>query len=324
MSSDALEAFEVTPAREDDLDEVVRLIEATERALGFPDEPTREELVWTWHLTTTDLERDTRLVRDGADLIAYAEGILHADRGSPLSMSVAVHPELRGRGLGTWLAAWAEDLAERRGSEGVRSIVADRDEPAQRLLRTRGYVHVRSGYTMRKGLSAGDDPGSPPDGVTIRRYDEADEADEGTLYEMHQAAFAEHWGFRPSSLESFNADLHAEDWDPALVSLAEVGSKAVGYVVPFVFRASGYVAILGVLEPWRGRGIATALLHRSFADLAERGVPEVRLHVDTQNVHNAVALYERAGMSVHRRHDIFDRGTPEAAEATGRSPALRG
>jgi mycothiol synthase len=324
MNRDVLETHDVSPAKEADLDEVVRFVEGTERELGFPDEPIREEMVWTWHLPTTDLERDTRLVRDGADLVAYAEGTWHPERGGPLVFYVAVHTEHRGRGLGTWLAGWAEDLAERRGSEGVRSIVADRDERAHELLRARGYRHVRSGYAMRKQLSTGEEPGPAPDGVAIRGYEDADEI---TLYELHQAAFAEHWGFRPSSLESFNAELHAEDWDPSLVSLAEVGEKAVGYVVPLVFRASGYVAILGVLDGWRGRGIGTTLLHRSFADLAERGVPEVRLHVDTQNVHNAVELYERAGMTVHRRHDIFDLGTPEAAaaaEAGARSTAVRG
>jgi mycothiol synthase len=318
MNRDLVESFDVVPAQERDLDAVVELIDTTERALGFPNEPIREELVWTWHLPTTDLERDTRLVRDGHDLIAYGEGTWNLDRGGPLLLYVAVDPDHRGRGLGTELATWGEDLAERRGSHGVRSIVADRDEAAHDLLRARGYVQVRSGYNMRKELRAGEARSEPPEGVTVRRYQDADER---TLYELHQAAFSEHWGFRPSSLESFNGELHGEDWDPSLVSLAEVGSETVGYVVPLVFEASGYVAMLGVLQGWRNRGIGTALLHRSFADLAERGLPEVRLHVDTQNVHNAVALYERAGMTVHRRHDIFDIGTPEAAEAAASAAA---
>jgi ribosomal protein S18 acetylase RimI-like enzyme len=41
---------------------------------------------------------------------------------------------------------------------------------------------------------------------------------------------------------------------------------------------------------------------------------EARLGVDSQNVHGAVALYEGVGMTVHRRYDIFDIGTREAAE----------
>ena len=80
----------------------------------------------------------------------------------------------------------------------------------------------------------------------------------------------------------------------------------------------GYVDSLGVLKEWRGRGIGKALLRRGFAELAGRGSPEVRLGVDTQNVHGAVALYEGVGMSVYRRYDVFHMGTSEAAELTGR------
>ena len=83
----------------------------------------------------------------------------------------------------------------------------------------------------------------------------------------------------------------------------------------------GYVDSLGVLKEWRGRGIGKALLRRSFAELAGRGSPEVRLGVDTQNVHGAVALYEGVGMSVYRRYDVFHNGTSEAAALTGDSGA---
>lgn len=63
-------------------------------------------------------------------------------------------------------------------------------------------------------------------------------------------------------------------------------------------------------------GPGRSLLRRSFAELAGRGMREVRLGVDAQNVHAAVALYEGVGMSVHRRYDTFDLGTSEAAELT--------
>ncbi len=131
---------------------------------------------------------------------------------------------------------------------------------------------------------------------------------------MDQASFAEHWSFRPTSFESFNEELHGEDWDPSLVFLAAVGEETVGHVVLFLFETCGYVGILGVLKERRRRGIGRSLLGRSFAELAGRGMREVRLGVDAQNVHGAVALYEGVGMSVYRRYDIFDIGTNEAAE----------
>ena len=119
------------------------------------------------------------------------------------------------------------------------------------------------------------------------------------------------------SLESFNEELHGEDWDPSLVFLAEASGTTVGFVVSFRFEMCGYVGDLGVLKEWRRHGIGTALLHRAFAELAARGSREARLGVDTQNVHGAVAVYEGVGMSVYRRYDTFDIGTSEAAEQTG-------
>ena len=100
----------------------------------------------------------------------------------------------------------------------MRAFAADRDASAQQLLRSRGYVHVRSAFTMRKDLAADEDSGASPAGVRIRRYEDADER---VLYEVDQASFAENWGFRPKSLESFNEELHGEYWDPSLVFLAE-------------------------------------------------------------------------------------------------------
>lgn len=238
----------------------------------------------------------------------------HPDEGGPLYLSVRVHPDYRGAAIGSWLLTWGESLASERGSHGVRTFAADRDASAHHLLLSRGYVHVRSGFTMRKDLEADEEPETPPPGVMIRRYEEGDER---VLYEVDQASFAEHWGFRPTSLESFNEELHGEDWDPSLVFFAQASGTTVGYVVSFLFEMCGYVNDLGVLKEWRRRGIGTALLRRSFAELAGRGSREVRLFVDTRNVHGAVALYEGVGMSVYRRYDVFDIGTSEAAELTG-------
>ena len=212
MDGDVQGSLETGPARERDLDDVVRVLEAADRALGLPPEPIREELTWLWHLPTSDLERDTRILRDGDSVIAYGEAIWkHPDEGGPLDLSVRVHPDYRGAGIGSWLLSWGERLASERGSDGVRAFAADRDASAQQLFRSRGYVHVRSAFTMRKDLEADEDPGASPAGVRIRRYEDADER---VLYEVDQASFAENWGFRPKSLESFNEELHGEYWIP--------------------------------------------------------------------------------------------------------------
>jgi ribosomal protein S18 acetylase RimI-like enzyme len=317
VTEERLDQFITRPAEERDLDAVVGLISAVDETLGLPPEPIREDLVWTWHLPTTDLGRDTRVVLDGDSVVAYGEATWkHPDAGGPSYLYVWVHPDVLGGGIETSLTSWGESLAHERGSEGIRTQVADRDGPGHDLLRLRGYIHVRSSFTMSKGLGPDDHTAAVPPGVTIRPYEDADER---TLWEVHEASFAEHWGFLPTSLERFNEELHGDDWDPSLVFLAEVDGDPVGHAVSFIFETCGYVASLGVVDEWRGRGIAKALLRRSFAELAKREMPEVRLGVDAQNAHGAVALYERVGMAVYRTYDTFDLGTTEARKAEART-----
>ena len=62
-----------------------------------------------------------------------------------------------------------------------------------------------------------------------------------------------------------------------------------------------------MLLPCRGRGAGVALLHRSFATFAGRGVRRVILNVDAENSTGATALYERAGMRVINRWDVWER-----------------
>ena len=84
-------------------------------------------------------------------------------------------------------------------------------------------------------------------------------------------------------------------YDPSLWLLATDGDEAVGALSGVVWGDRGWVGELGVRKPWRGRGIASALLRRAFATFASRDLPRVMLNVDAANPTGAVRLYERAG-----------------------------
>lgn len=317
MVDGLVKGLTVAPAQDRDLDDVVELIETIDRSLGVPPDPVREELSWVWHLPTTRLDRDTKILRDGDSVVAYAEATWKApEAGDAMDVVLRIRPDHASTGIGPMLMDWAESLAEERGSDGIRAWTVDRDDDLRDLLRSRGFVYVRSALTMWKVLGGEEQPSSPPGGVEIRPYTDADER---TLYELHHAAFAEQWGFHSVSFERWNELLHGEGWDPSLVFLADADGAAAGYLVGFLEETSGFVGILGVLKPYRSRGIAKALLHRSFSEFARRGKSDVRLNVDAQNVTGAVALYESVGMTVHRRYDMFDRGTPEAASVDSAS-----
>ena len=67
----------------------------------------------------------------------------------------------------------------------------------------------------------------------------------------------------------------------------------------------GFVATLGFRPPWRRRGLGLALLHESFRRFANRGETTAALGVDSENLTGATRLYERAGMRVLWRADVW-------------------
>jgi mycothiol synthase len=61
---------------------------------------------------------------------------------------------------------------------------------------------------------------------------------------------------------------------------------------------AGWIGAIGVLRPWRQRGLGLALLRHAFGEFYRRGQPRAGLGVDAQNPTGATRLYERAGMHV--------------------------
>jgi mycothiol synthase len=310
MADDTPTGYRARAATDVDLDAIARLTAAVDASLGLPPSAIREFLRSIWDRSDTDLARDTRIIHQDEGVLGFGQAIWRKERGGPLDLLVYVHPDHRAHGIATALLSWGESLARERGSEGVRTEVPESDMTGHALLRSRGYHLVRSAFYMSKTLGDEGDIRPAPDGVTIRRYVDADER---ALFEVHEASFADNWGFRPSSIEAFNEELRADNWDPSLVFLAEADGAVVGHVVSVLDENEGFVAMLGVIEPWRGRGIAKALLRRTFAEFSTRDRTQVKLGVDAQNPTGAVAVYEDVGMTVERRVDIFELGTYESA-----------
>jgi mycothiol synthase len=296
------------PATDADLDAVVALVEASQRASMGSVDNVREELEWFWHLPYVDLARDTVVVEAGDDLAGYGDALWDPASPGPLVGSGAVHPSHRGREIGTAIVRWTATVARERGAPGVRHFgVSVGDTAARALLEANGFSHVRNSYTMVRALPAGSPP-PLPEGIDVRVFETG--RDERILYELHQAAFADHWGFVPQPYESFTGEWYqSNDWAPELTYLAVAGEEAVGYTAALEFATGGFIGAIGVLRAWRGRGIAQAMLHRAFVDLAARGHPEVTLGVDAASPTGAVALYEKVGMTVRHEYVTYDLGT---------------
>ncbi len=68
-------------------------------------------------------------------------------------------------------------------------------------------------------------------------------------------------------------------------------------------------------RPWRQRGLARALIARSFRVLKDLGMTEAALGVDTENPNGALRLYQSMGFREVKRHTTFrkplERGSAE-------------
>ncbi len=74
-------------------------------------------------------------------------------------------------------------------------------------------------------------------------------------------------------------------------------------------NGGGYVGAIGVRRPWRGRGLARALLARTFNEFYERGQSRVTLGVDAQNPTGATQLYESIGMHAESEAIVFEKAS---------------
>ena len=151
-----------------------------------------------------------------------------------------------------------------------------------------------------------------PDGVEIVVAD--DEVTHRRILAVDNDSFAEHYNFTPREYDAWWAHWSAGTTrDPAGWWLLTVDGQDAAICLLDESRAEigdGYVAVLGVRVPYRGRGLAQLLLRRAFVHYRELGRAGTQLGVDAENATGAVRLYESVGMSVTRVLQGYSRPIP--------------
>ena len=304
------EPYRARQARLEDLDALVELFRARDLAdVGFVDQ-AREELLDDWAAPGFEFDRDT-IVAETPDGAIVGYGIVLAIDPSVQTFGMAkVHPGHMGRGLGTALCAGTELRAAARLDPGetspFRSGAPETDHAAADLFVGRGYRHVRSFWHMQRELPGDQIAASAPDGITLRM---GSPDDERVMHDVIDEAFREHFGYEPQTFEHWQQWMRGSTgYDPTLCVLASAGDHPAGVSLNMTSDDGiGWIGDLGVLAAFRRRGVARALLARSFLELAARGHHEVRLGVDTENTTGATHVYETVGMTVRRRYDVYEK-----------------
>lgn len=258
-----------------------------------------------------DAANDTFIVERDGKMVAYGDLELSTATGRGWSEG-AVLPNYAGQGIGSQLIRLSEARALARAEAEmppdrplfIQRFSIDRNAAALRLFEKHGYGYVRTFYRMMIDLDRPMEVPPLPDGITVRPFDPARDA--RVVYETHQEAFADHWGFEPNSYEEWaHYILNRPDNGASMWLLAYEGDQIAGVCINRPYGDEdphmAWVGNLAVRRPWRKRGLGSALLKRSFALFQQRGYLRAGLGVDAASLTNAVALYERAGMRVTMR-----------------------
>ena len=264
-----------------------------------------------WSRVGFDLATDAWVVVDGGGtIVGYGQG--KREEPTVVESWGVVHPEYRGQGIGSPLLdrieEWASHLLAGLPSVRFRHAINAGDHAAAGMLLARGLRPVRHFWHMQIDLTGPFTPGQAPEGIEITGIESPD--DLPAIHAVIDEAFADHWGHHPEPFDRWAEEqTGSPSYDPTLWLLATEGGQPVGALTANVWGDRGWVDHLGVLAPCRGRGIGAALLRHSLATFAGRGVRRVILNVDAENPTGATALYERAGMRVVKRWDLWERSS---------------
>jgi mycothiol synthase len=178
------------------------------------------------------------------------------------------------------------------------------------LLVKEGYKPTRYSFEMvRPNLE--DIPDLPlPEGLEVRP---AKPEQYRSIYGAAVEAFQDHWGAWGWREEEFKEWQEQSFFSPDLWQVAWDGDEVAGMILNFIHekenrefnRKRGYTETICVRRPWRKKGLARALLARSFKVLKDRGMTEAALGVDAENISGALRLYESMGFRTVKRHATY-------------------
>jgi mycothiol synthase len=311
---------------EPDFEPMTKLHNVVHQAYGIEEVLSVEETAhgYAHPQESWDLSRDMLMAEADGQLIGFAglESTLRLDGDRVFSQEVVVHPVWQARlepALLQLTEQRAREIAIERPMNAPNFMQLWRPEENKAsvaLLLVSGYVAARHYFVMRRDLTTALPNAPLPDGIEVRTFEPA-EANYRAVYAGNREAFRDHWGSRPWTEDDYQRWRSHPTHDTALWQIAWVSTdgtdEVVGVAINGIFAADnatygfkrGWVENLSVRRQWRRRGLAKALLARTFVALRERGMTEAMLGVDAANPTGALHLYESVGFEVYKRNAVY-------------------
>ncbi len=218
--------------------------------------------------------------------------------------------EYWGLGIASLMLRFAEDkckeIAELKHAGMDRRYRIWRKKKAVetvQFLLDKGYTIERYFLGMNRpiDLPLGEHP--LPPGLEIRPVEPAHYR---SIWNADSDSFKDHWGYSEPTEEMYEAWQNDRMFQPHLWKIAWAGDQVVGVVQNMVDeeenrvynRKRGYTENISVRRPWRGKGVASALIAESIRMFREMGMDHTHLSVDADSLTGALRLYQNIGYEV--------------------------
>lgn len=263
---------------------------------------TADELKHEWETPGFDLAQDAFVVQTSDGRIVGFEEFNNGHEHAILHTDGYVHPDFKGRGIGTTLLR----MIEQRACQEMKLAAADvrvvlhsltdvHDLVGLELYRNEGYQPLR--YHWRMEIVLNEPPAEPkfPAGIELRPFIKGEH--DVPVWQAQNEAFRDHWGSHEVTLDEWRHSRFGDpEFDPTLWAIAWDGDEVAGFSLNRYRMGNGWIRTLGVRRPWRKRGLGEAILLHSFSEFYKRGKTTIGLGVDAQNPTGATRLYQKVGM----------------------------
>ena len=277
-----------------DLESVSRLLTSISGTGGTEKEVDSELVRQTLSHPSVHPETNLTLAHSGADLVGYYQLFPEVSISRAVVAGGVLEP-FRGEGIGRLLLRAATDQVEAL-DVGVLHIQTSADSAAARhLLESEGFEMVKDYWQMR--WSGGDLPElNLRSNFSLKPFKLGE--DEAMLTELQNAAFGQHWGFCPNTVDEIAARVRIASTDPDGIIFVMDGDRPAGYNWTLRnenrFGKVGFVSMTGVHPEYRGNGLGTAVVVTGMEYLRQQGVNAIELEVDSENT-PARELYLKLG-----------------------------
>ncbi|MCK5038663.1 MAG: GNAT family N-acetyltransferase [Thermoplasmata archaeon] len=299
-----------------DYPEMLRVVTASDKDDGDEEvSPLDEFTLYYNNLSNFDPEKDFLLVEMEGQLIGYSRVWWDKiqDGWINYGLFAAMIPEWRNKGIREVMLVWCEDRLKQIArthdpaiSKFYVSWIPPEAKEWEGLLSSSGYEPIRYSFLMvRPDLE--NIPDLPlPEGIEIRPVTPDHYR---AIWEASREAFSDEWGEPEWQEEWYDRWLKSYYFQPKLWQIAWAGDEVAGMVRSYISKVEneelnrkwGYTENIGIRRPYRGKGLAKALIARSLQIVKDEGMEQAALGVDAENPSGALHLYKFMGFEEYQK-----------------------